>query len=211
MTVCQVIADSRPFARIEVRDTSCGISAADKERIFDRFYRAGKQESRQAGSGIGLNMVREYVSLHSGKISVESEPGRGSCFIVELPADLKPQAVAGETASEENNGKTAGPQLSDKTVLVVEDNREFRDFMVSELGHCYNVISAEDGVKGSVTAAEHNPDIIVNDVMMPRMSGTDMCRQLKADIQTSHIPVILLTAWSTDEERTEGYKAGADA
>lgn len=211
VTLNRLITDSRPFARIEVRDTGCGISEEDHERVFDRFYRVENQETSHVGSGIGLSMVKEYAEIQQGTISLESEVGKGSCFIIELPADLKQESTADETSSsDEQNEKAPDSQFSDKTVLVVEDNNEFRDFMVRELGHYYNVISAEDGVKGSVLAADKNPDIIVSDVMMPRMSGTDMCRQLKANIQTSHIPVILLTAWSTDEARTEGYKAGAD-
>ena len=101
---------------------------------------------------------------------------------------------------------------ADKTVLVVEDNDDFRHFLIGELSHLYKkVLAAEDGVKGALLAEEENPDIVVSDVMMPRMNGTDMCHRLKENIKTSHIPVILLTAWSTDESRTEGYRSGADA
>lgn len=103
-------------------------------------------------------------------------------------------------------------RFADKTVLVVEDNAEFRSFIIGELSNIYNKVwAAEDGTDGLELARKHNPDIIVSDVMMPVMSGTTMCRKIKEDIDTSHIPVILLTAWSTDEARKEGYKAGADA
>lgn len=96
--------------------------------------------------------------------------------------------------------------------MVVEDNDDFRHFLHRELSHIYNqVLVARDGMDGALKAEEETPDLIVSDVMMPRMNGTDMCRRIKENIETSHIPVILLTAWSTDEGRTEGYKAGADA
>lgn len=158
------------------------------------------------GSGIGLNMVAEYVKIHGGRISVESEPGRGSCFVVEIPADLKGEVTVVSTPLIET-----GEQV-DKTILEVEDNDEFRNYMVRELGRIYKkVLVAEDGLKGAIMTEELKPDLVVSDVMMPRMSGTDMCRRIKETLQTSHVPVILLTAWSTDEGRTEGYKAGADA
>lgn len=207
------LSDSRRYARIVVADTGCGISKEDQRHVFDRFFRSENQAATQVGAGIGLNMVQEYVKLHQGRISLESEMGKGSRFIVELPTDLK-----NERASDEGVGiilptpKRETGMSADKTVLVVEDNDDFRHFLIGELSHLYKkVLVAEDGVKGALLAEEENPDIVVSDVMMPRMSGTDMCYRLKENIKTSHIPVILLTAWSTDESRIEGYRSGADA
>lgn len=218
------ILDSRRYAHIVVEDTGCGIAKEDQAHVFERFYRT-EQESglRQVGSGIGLNMVYEYIQLHGGKVSLESEEGKGSRFIVDIPADLKREVQ--QEASEENCLSSpvmadvvdgvVGVQTSrkiEKTVLVVEDNDEFRHFLSQELGRIYNkVLTAKDGVEGAMMAEAENPDIIVSDVMMPRMNGTDMCRRIKENIETSHIPIILLTAWSTDEGRAAGYKAGADA
>lgn len=218
------ILDSRRCAHIIVEDTGCGIPKEDQAHVFERFYRTEQDSSsQQIGSGIGLNMVYEYIQLHEGKVSLESEEGKGSRFIVDIPADLKREVQ--QEASEEN--RIASPVMADvvdgavgvqtfrkieKTVLVVEDNDEFRHFLSQELGRIYNkVLTAKDGVEGAMIAEAENPDIIVSDVMMPRMSGTDMCRRIKENIETSHIPIILLTAWSTDEGRAAGYKAGADA
>lgn len=218
------ILDSRRCAHIIVEDTGCGIPKKDQVHVFERFYRTEQDSSsQQIGSGIGLNMVYEYIQLHEGKVSLESEEGKGSRFIVDIPADLKREVQ--QEASEEN--RLASPVMADvvdgavgvqtfrkieKTVLVVEDNEDFSHFLSQELGRIYNkVLTAKDGIEGAMMAEAENPDIIVSDVMMPRMSGTDMCRRIKENIETSHIPIILLTAWSTDEGRAAGYKAGADA
>lgn len=218
------ILDSRRCAHIIVEDTGCGIPKKDQAHVFERFYRTEQDSSsQQIGSGIGLNMVYEYIQLHEGKVSLESEEGKGSRFIVDIPADLKREVQ--QEASEEN--RIASPVMADvvdgavgvqtfrkieKTVLVVEDNEDFSHFLSQELGRIYNkVLTAKDGIEGAMMAEAENPDIIVSDVMMPRMNGTDMCRRIKENIETSHIPIILLTAWSTDEGRAAGYKAGADA
>ena len=216
--------DSRRFAHIVVEDTGCGISKEEQAHVFERFYRAEqKQAATQIGSGIGLNMVYEYVQLHQGKVSLESEEGKGSRFIVDIPTDLKhtlPQEAAQDNqfvsspATDAVDGATEvqGAKKIEKTVMVVEDNDDFRHFLHRELSHIYNkVLVAKDGMEGALKAEEENPDLIVSDVMMPRMSGTDMCRRIKENIETSHIPIILLTAWSTDEGRAAGYKVGADA
>lgn len=218
------ILDSRRCAHIIVEDTGCGIPKEDQAHVFERFYRTEQDSSsQQIGSGIGLNMVYEYIQLHEGKVSLESEESKGSRFIVDIPADLKREVQ--QEASEEN--RIASPVMADvvdgavgvqtfrkieKTVLVVEDNEDFSHFLSQELGRIYNkVLTAKDGIEGAMMAEAENPDIIVSDVMMPRMNGTDMCRRIKENIETSHIPIILLTAWSTDEGRAAGYKAGADA
>lgn len=226
VNVCleKCLLDSRRCAHIIVEDTGCGIPKEEQGHVFERFYRTEQDSSsQQIGSGIGLNMVYEYIQLHEGKVSLESEEGKGSRFIVDIPADLKREVQ--QEASEEN--RIASPVMADvvdgavgvqtfrkieKTVLVVEDNEDFSHFLSQELGRIYNkVLTAKDGIEGAMMAEAENPDIIVSDVMMPRMNGTDMCRRIKENIETSHIPIILLTAWSTDEGRAAGYKAGADA
>lgn len=226
VNVCleKCILDSRRCAHIVVEDTGCGIPKEEQGHVFERFYRTEQDSSsQQIGSGIGLNMVYEYIQLHEGKVSLESEEGKGSRFIVDIPTDLKREVQ--QEASEENC--IASPVMDDvvdgavgvqtsrkieKTVLVVEDNEDFSHFLYQELGRIYNkVLMAKDGIEGAMKAEAENPDIIVSDVMMPRMNGTDMCRRIKENIETSHIPIILLTAWSTDEGRATGYKAGADA
>lgn len=215
VTLSALIRDSHRWARLAVADNGCGIGAEDQRHIFDRFYRADSQAATYAGSGIGLNMVAEYVRLHQGQIGVESQPGKGSTFTVLLPAELPlpdSQPNDADSATAPATAPPANGNGKDKTVLVVEDNREFRSYLVGQLSHIYNKVEeAQDGIEGALKAEADEPDIIVSDVMMPRMSGTDMCRRLKDNIATSHIPVVLLTAWSSDEARAEGYKAGADA
>ena len=185
------ILDSRRCAHIIVEDTGCGIPKEDQAHVFERFYRTEQDSSsQQIGSGIGLNMVYEYIQLHEGKVSLESEEGKGSRFIVDIPADLKREVQ--QEASEEN--RIASPVMADvvdgavgvqtfrkieKTVLVVEDNEDFSHFLSQELGRIYNkVLTAKDGIEGAMMAEAENPDIIVSDVMMPRMNGTDMCRRI---------------------------------
>lgn len=226
VNVCleKCILDSRRCAHIVVEDTGCGIPKEEQGHVFERFYRTEQDSSSpQIGSGIGLNMVYEYLQLHEGKVSLESEEGKGSRFIVDIPADLKREVQ--QEASEENciassvmddvvDGavEVQTSRKIEKTVLVVEDNEDFSHFLSQELSRIYNkVLTAKDGIEGAMKAEAENPDIIVSDVMMPRMNGTDMCRRIKENIETSHIPIILLTAWSTDEGRATGYKAGADA
>ncbi len=217
VTLEKHLANNRRYACITVKDTGCGIAPGEQSHVFERFYRAEQDSGQQqAGSGIGLNMVQEYVKLHGGTIALESEPGKGSRFIVNIPTDLKPKTQPLQEEITEKNETasvtTEAPGKREKTVLVVEDNDDFRHFLVRELGRVYSkVIVAKDGIEGALLAESENPDIVVSDVMMPRMNGTDLCHRIKENLDTSHIPVVLLTAWSTDESRTEGYKAGADA
>lgn len=210
VTVCitRTTYNNRPTVAISVTDTGCGISENDKKHIFDRFYRAENQRQTSVGSGIGLNIVRDYVELHQGHISLESDLGQGSCFTVTIPTDLKPtQEVSPLPITNQQNKETT---FTGKTVLLVEDNQEFRTFLSAELANYYTVLEAEDGQNGLLIASSKNPDIVISDVMMPRMNGTEMCQKLKNDVQTSHIPVILLTAWDSDEGRTQAYQVGAD-
>jgi len=189
---------------IQVSDTGIGIPEVDVCQIFDRFYQVKKQKSINTGSGIGLHLVKEYVEMHNGTIEVESRLNEGSLFTVSIPIDLQ---SADETQSE--------PETTDEhqqiKVLVVEDNAEFRMFIQGELLEKYHVIEAVNGKDGLEKAQKHQPDLIITDVMMPEMSGIELCRLLKKNIQTSHIPVILLTAKTSDKAQIEGFEAGADA
>jgi len=189
---------------IQVSDTGIGIPEVDVSQIFDRFYQVKKQKSINTGSGIGLHLVKEYVEMHNGTIEVESRLNEGSLFTVSIPIDLQ---SAEETQSE--------PETTDEhqqiKVLIVEDNAEFRMFIQGELLEKYHVIEAVNGKDGLEKALKHQPDLIITDVMMPEMSGTELCRLLKKNIQTSHIPVILLTAKTSDKAQIEGFEAGADA
>ena len=188
---------------IQVSDTGIGIPEVDVSQIFDRFYQVKKQKNINTGSGIGLHLVKEYVELHNGTIEVESRLNEGSLFTVSIPIDLQ--------SADEIQSETESIDEQKIKVLVVEDNAEFRMFIMGELMEKYHVIEAVNGKDGLEKALKHQPDLIITDVMMPEMSGTELCRMLKKNIQTSHIPVILLTAKTSDKAQIEGFEAGADA
>jgi len=187
---------------LRVSDTGIGIPADAKEHVFDKFYRSGNA-SEVTGSGIGLSLVKQYVDMHSGSISVESEEGKGSTFTVTLPSGVVPAPVE-ETPREV-------PQEEKKRILVVDDNADFRQYLREELSPLYCITVAVDGVDALEKIKAARPDVVVSDVMMPRMNGFDLTKEIKEDLETSHIPVILLTARLSDDVRTEGYQYGADS
>lgn len=190
---------------VTVRDTGIGIPKSDLAHIFDRFYQAGNH-TLDTGTGIGLNMTYEYVHLHGGELTVDSVEGEGSTFTVRLPATVP------TTTDEESLPEIGAVSAEGTFLLLVEDNAELRRFLSDELsGDGYRVVQASDGVEAEEQLQSNpNIDIIVSDIMMPRMNGVELCRKLKSDIRTSHIPVILLTARTGDENMLEGYDAGAD-
>jgi signal transduction histidine kinase/DNA-binding response OmpR family regulator/ligand-binding sensor domain-containing protein len=194
--------DTAQQLSIIVSDTGCGIAPNEQVHIFDRFYQAQNQQN-QTGSGIGLHLVKEYTELHNGTVNVNSRLGEGSVFTVTLAANLKPQTSTDDPEVNVN--------INNQKILVIEDHKEFRSFLFSELSLKYKVILAADGKEGLQKAHVEQPDLIVSDVMMPVMSGTEFCRQLKSDLNISHIPVILLTAKISDEAQIEGFEAGAEA
>ncbi|MEH0153288.1 two-component regulator propeller domain-containing protein [Limibacter armeniacum] len=204
---------------LAVTDTGTGIEASDLDKIFNRFYQSDNVKSMGiGGSGIGLNLVKEMVLLHGGDIKVESEIGKGSTFIVQLPirSDVEhaEAPIAEEVEVSEPNEVQEEEETIEKstqpTVLLVEDNADFRHFMRETLEDQYAVIEAEDGLAGLNMAKKASPDLIISDVMMPEMDGLELCKRLKSDVETSHIPIILLTARSGDEDKLRGYETGAD-
>lgn len=209
------------MVELEVADTGCGMSQESLKHIFDRFYRVEKEAGSHIGSGIGLNLVQEYTKLHKGTLRVESKEGEGSSFFLDLPIDLKPEETVNLSEEREKQPEKNEENLSDSsnssstmndwTLLVVEDNEEFRRFLANELGEHYKVLTAADGIQAALVAEEKSPDLIISDIMMPRMNGIDLCKRIKSCLPTSHIPVILLTAKGSDRARAEGYEAGADA
>ena len=204
--ISREMKDGKPYAVIEVSDTGCGISEKDVETIFNRFYRSDPTSGIE-GSGIGLHMVKEYVKLHEGEVEVHSKLGEGTSFVIHIPADLGGEEDVSDSVSSEVPVEKTGR----KSLLVVEDNAEFRHFLAEQLRTYYDVLEAGNGAEGERMAVEKSPDLIVSDMMMPVMDGLEMCSHIKNNIQTSHIPVILLTARISDEARIEGYKAGADS
>lgn len=196
------------FIKISVSDTGIGIPEKDLPKIFDRFFQSHNSKSNPSGSGIGLHLVREYVKIHGGTINVESKEGAGSTFSFTIPAKL--HEIKDATTNRENHDLSSNDGKSDK-ILIVEDNNEFRDFLAKYLSSDFQVMTAVDGVDAIDKITKFGPDIIVTDLMMPRMDGMELISRLKQDIATSHIPIVLLTAKASDESRIEGYKVGADS
>lgn len=197
-----------------VSDTGVGIEEKDQEQIFDRFYRSKLSEG-QPGTGIGLSIVKQYVEMHKGSISVKSDRGKGTSFTITLPADLLPE---NESETEMMESVPQAPETSQPEagegrtrLLVVDDNADFRNYLYEDLSHRYDVFTAEDGKDCMNKIHEVQPDMIICDVMMPNMDGFEVTKAVKTSINTSHIPIILLTARASDDFRLEGYETGADA
>lgn len=213
---------------IQVSDTGKGIVPQELDRVFDRFYQASNAKSENvSGTGIGLSLVKELTELHKGKVTAESIVGKGSTFKIFLPLGkehltedqikitlseyqkedtLHEVSKTADVISE--NLETENTELP--LVLVIEDNTDLRSFIKLILNDNFNVIEAIDGENGIQQAIETIPDIIISDVMMPKKDGFQVCKALKNDLKTSHIPIVLLTARSTKEDKLEGFKQLAD-
>lgn len=200
-----------------VADTGEGISDRDLGNIFDRFYQVDRINPK--GSGIGLSLAKAFVELHGGSISVESTLNVGTEFTVKLPVRHVSEAVAeaDRTIAREDAGAELDNIESDFTfddkkplVLIIDDNRDIQKLVGELLAPDYNIIAAPNGREGVRLAARYVPDLIICDVMMPVMDGLECCRRIKEEVSTSHIPVLMLTACSLDEQRVEGYESGAD-
>ena len=214
---------SRPdegHIHITVTDNGIGIPKEDLDRIFERFYQVkGEGSANYQGSGIGLHISKEFVNLHGGNIHAEQIPEGGTRFVIVLPCHeeavseindvslpLPENTEKDEEAAFEEEFKTDGRPR----ILVVEDNKDLRRFLCTFLKKQYAVLQAGDGKDGLEIALREVPDMILSDVMMPVMDGIEMCKAVKGDIRTSHIPVIMLTAKTGEESKLEGLKAGAD-
>lgn len=194
-------------------DTGRGIDEKELGKIFNRFYQGGNGQDELVGSGIGLHLSKEYVEMHGGEIRVENRQEGGALFTLYLPVDLQgeeaQEAPADETEEVGSEGMIAGDGV--RTILVVEDNIQFRRFLVEQLSTSFKVPEAEDGEQGEELVIRYAPDLVITDLMMPRVDGITLCKRLKTNIQTSHIPIILLTARTSDEAKIESYEAGADS
>jgi signal transduction histidine kinase/ligand-binding sensor domain-containing protein/DNA-binding response OmpR family regulator len=225
-----------PPVRISVSDTGPGIPREQLVHIFDRFYQSDSTyEHREKGSGIGLALVKELVQVHHGKIDVYSREGKGTEFIVTLPmgdAHLAPGEIVKQEVTADVRGIPAGVdfqveefdeaeaevveedieslQVGKEIILVVEDSIDMRHYIKGALEPLYSVVEAADGREGIEKAQEIIPDLIISDIMMPVKDGYELCRTLKEDIKTSHIPVILLTAKASEESIVQGLETGAD-
>lgn len=212
--------------RIQIEDTGAGIAEDSLQTIFDRFVQADSSITRQhEGSGIGLALTKELVELHSGCIHVDSVEGEGTQFIIALPlgrSHLSPEQIVEidtdevsipEQGALESEGSTAEPPgigIAKAMILIVEDNSDVRQYVRSYLDRDYRCFEALDGLDGLHQARKRIPDLIISDIMMPRMDGVELCQKLKQDERTSHIPVILLTARADMQSKLEGLEIGAD-
>ena len=201
-----------------VRDTGPGIKPEDREKIFDRFFQVDKVHPK--GSGIGLSLVKAFVELHGGEIALRSEAGSGSEFTVTIPVrhvERLENPVSGNITRDDIEKElgeieyNATEFMENKPIiLVIDDNEDIRALLNQMLGNEYNVMTASDGKEGLRLAVRYTPDLVVCDVMMPVMDGLECCRQLKQEVSTSHIPVLMLTACGMDEQRATAYDSGAD-
>lgn len=206
---------------IVVSDTGKGIAKEKLSNIFNRFYQADVQEQTETGTGIGLSLVKKFVELHKGNIEVNSALGKGTSFKIILPIDgevlnLNLNEFKIEVAPKNKNTELTIAAESNvdsqdmPTVLIVEDNHEMASFIGDCLKSRYKVYTESNGLAGTEKAIELLPDLIISDVMMPLKSGTELCQELKSNVNTSHIPIILLTALDATENKKVGFSLGAD-
>ncbi len=198
---------------LTVSDTGCGIPSKDLPHIFDQYYQV-KGPLYATGTGVGLALVKNLCELHHIELSVQSEVGKGSEFRLLLdPAEDYPEALhpVMEYLSEAEETQEPPAEPDRVRVLVVEDNPDILEYIRESLDTEFSVLTATQGREGLKIAIREIPDIIVSDIMMPGMDGIDMCKAIRQDVRTSHIPVILLTAKGSEEDRQEGYEVGADS
>ena len=228
----EAMADDSVTIEMRVADTGIGIPADKQEQIFERFF---QNETSSAilnqGTGIGLSITKEFVKMHNGEIRVESTPGEGTCFIVRLqlsassvvdetPAvaevedDLTDSATLTDTYQEEEETEEGADarkrKINAPVVLLVEDNDDFRFYLKDNLKGSFRIVEAVNGKEGWQKALASHPQLIVSDINMPEMDGVELCKKLKSDKRTKHIPVILLTALTGEEEQLKGLATGAN-
>ena len=226
--------DGFTYLRIEVKDTGIGIAREELEKIFDKYYQTKRGHNvNNKGWGIGLALVKKLVVIHAGNVSVESVVGNGSCFVVNLNVSesafsAQDKINADKTLLPLNQYEISTPYLerslmtnsllvenenvvSQPSVLLVEDNVELLKFLSDIFSSKYNIYLAENGLEALEITRKYPVDLVISDVMMPEMDGNTLCRNLKNDISTSHISVILLTARNDTEDIVKGYESGAEA
>lgn len=218
-------SQTMPLRSLElmVVDNGIGISSEEIPRIFDKFYQAkSASKVNNPGTGIGLSLTKALVELHRGTITVESLPGKETKFIITLPIDSTaydvevgmPKDVVytqDEPLTQSRHFAEAEASSKDQCeILVVEDNEELREYIAAELGQEFKVWQARNGQEGASIALEKTPDLIVSDILMSQKTGIELCREMKSNIKTSHIPFILLTARATVEDQITGIESGAD-
>lgn len=212
--------EERPALLVRINDTGIGIPEKHIDKIFNRFYQVDNDDAIvKQGTGIGLSIVKEFVELHDGSVTVKSTTGRGTEFAVKLPLErplaapvaqgIEPeeQTAAAEQTVAPVDEEEAGQKV---TVLLVEDNDELRYYLADHLKKHYRIIEAANGKEGWQKALSGHPQLVISDISMPYMSGIELSKKLKADKRTCHIPVILLTAMTGEEEQLRGLQSGAN-
>lgn len=224
----EMIIDGIKYVKIIIIDNGIGIPEKDKNKIFERFYKVQHARSvNRGGTGIGLSIVKELVEMHHGKIQVESTLGFGTTFMIMLPfgkESYSDHEMAGyEKATDKKTGIEKDENLVFPTqqhtgrsnnlpvMLLVEDNQELREYLAGHFEERFRIYMASDGLAGLKLSKEENPDVILTDVQMPNMNGYEFCKEIRHNFETSHIPVIMLTASNTVEHQIEGLTTGADA
>jgi DNA-binding response OmpR family regulator/nitrogen-specific signal transduction histidine kinase len=219
---------SKTWVAIKLSDTGIGIAEDKKEKIFERFFQSTTAAAiLNQGTGIGLSITKEFITMQGGSISVESEPGKGTIFNIHLPFTELQAANGTKELTEEEKPDLEPEQLEEPTkegkevdllkteteipsILLVEDNEDFRFYLKDNLRLHYKVWEAGDGKEGWQKALAHHPQLIVSDISMPFVGGIELCRKIKSDKRTSHIPVILLTALTGEEDQLKGLETGAN-
>ena len=216
---------------VQVQDTGIGIPQNKISEIFERFFQGENSNNNYPGTGIGLALSKEIVNLHHGSITAESKPNQGTVFTVEFQlgkdhynpsevnfyvSDTVTELSDGETDSDTESEESSSIEIAENkndlpTLLVVEDNKDLCNLLKLQLEDKYKVYIAGNGVEGLKKVNLYHPDIVVTDQMMPKMTGTEMLQQIRNDFQISHIPVIILTAKTDDEEKIKAISMGANA
>jgi signal transduction histidine kinase/DNA-binding NarL/FixJ family response regulator len=226
------VSKDEEYVNISIQDTGVGIPKEKISKIFDRFYQVdGTHKREYEGTGIGLALSKELIELHKGKIGVESVEGKGTTITISIPlgkkhfkteeirkyvrvektdTDLIPESMLFEETKYEKFNANAIIETKKLLMLLVEDNSDVRSYIRENMENEYTILEAVNGEEGLKKSIEHIPDLIVSDIMMPKMDGFELCEKLKTDERTSHIPVILLTAKATSKDKITGYETGAD-
>ena len=216
------IVQQQATITVTVADTGIGLSAAELPLIFNRFYQVDSSHTREhEGSGIGLALAKELIELHGGHISASSDEQKGTIFTVQLPvsqANERLQEWTYAQAAVVKNANEAVPsvvdaRVSDKSeiILIVEDNTDVRAYIREQLQADYTIVEAEDGEQGVATAQDIMPDLIITDLMMPKLDGYQLSARIRAHEKTSHIPIVMLTARADLDDKIEGLETGVDS
>ena len=214
VSTATVYKDGYRYLLLKIEDEGIGIAEKDIKQIFTKFYN-NKNRPGYESNGIGLSLTKELITLHHGNIEVSSEVGKGSVFTVEMPIDKEnynEQEITNASPEALQNEKAEASVLEDNPcILFIDDNEELRELIPHIFNKKYKILTAENGLEGLEILNNNLVDIIICDIMMPQMNGLEFCRKIKEDLQTNHIPVIMLTAKNTTEDQIECYKVGAES